>query len=79
MNNLAYRGRVSEIRNAISVLEEDIGEAHMKMIFNSSYRDQLANYDFQRLHYLQSWQSFQEAGSKFLTTSTGRMSGTATL
>ena len=66
MDNLAYRGRVSEIRNAINALEQDIGEAHMKRVFNSTYRDQQGDDAFQRLHYLQLWQSFDEAGSAFL-------------
>ncbi|MCY3992711.1 MAG: hypothetical protein OXF50_15915 [Caldilineaceae bacterium] len=66
MNNLAYRVRASEIRSAISALEQDTGKAHMKRVFNSTYRDQEGNDDFQRLHYLQLWQSFHEAGSRFL-------------
>ena len=66
MDNFAYRERVSEIRNAICAMEQDIGEAHMKRVFNSMYRDDYGDDAYQRLHYLQLWQSFEEAGSKFL-------------
>ncbi len=66
MDNIAYREGVSDLRNAISAMGQDIDRPHMKRVSNSVYRDQRGDYAFQRLHYLQLWQSFEEAGRKFL-------------
>ena len=62
MDTTAYRGRVSEIGNAIADMEHDIGAPHMALLINSMYRDEYEDDAYQRLRYLQLWQSLIEAG-----------------
>ena len=38
----------------------------MALLVNSMYRDEYKDDAYQRLHYLQLWQSLQETGRKFL-------------
>ena len=66
MDTAAYRDRVSEIRKAISAMEQDIGAPHMALLINAIYRDEDKDDAFQRLHYLQLWQSLVEAGPRWL-------------
>ena len=66
MDSTAYRGRVSEIANAIAAMEKDIGAPHMALLVNSVYRDEYKDDAYQRLQYLQLWQSLVETGQKFL-------------
>ena len=66
MDTAAYRARVSEIRRAIAAMEQDIGVPHITLLFNSMYRDEHKDDAYQRLHYLQLWQSLVEAGPRWL-------------
>ncbi len=66
MDTTAYRDRASEIRRAIADMERDIGTPHMALLVNSMYRDEHKDDTYQRLQYLQLWQSLVEAGRKVL-------------
>ena len=66
MDTAAYRGRASEIRRAIAAMEQDTGAPHMALLVNSMYRDEYGDDTYQRLRYLQLWQSLVEAGRKYL-------------
>ena len=66
MDTAAYRDRVSEIRKAISAMEQDIGAPHIALLINSIYRDEYGDEAYQRLQYLQLWQSLVEAGPRWL-------------
>ena len=66
MDSAAYRDRASEIRKAIAAIEQDIGAPHMSLLVNSMYRDEYKDDAYQRLHYLQLWQSLVETGRKYL-------------
>ena len=61
MNTTAYRNRVAEIRRAIATLEQDIAAPHMALLVNSMYSDEYKGDGYQRLQYLQLWQSLSEA------------------
>ena len=67
MDTTAYRDRASEIRKAIAAMEQDIGAPHMALLVNSMYRDEYKDDAYQRLQYLQLWQSLVEAGQKYLS------------
>ena len=67
MDTTVYRGRVSEIRKAITAMEQNIGAPHMALLINSMYRDEYRDDTFQRLQYLQLWQSLVEAGPRWLS------------
>ena len=66
MDSTAYRYRASEIRRAIVAMEQDISAPHMTLLVNSMYRDEYKDDAYQRLQYLQLWQSLAEAGRKYL-------------
>ena len=66
MDTAAYRTRVSDIRNAITAMEQDLGAPHMALLINSMYRDEYGDDAYQRLQYLQLWQSLVEAGPRWL-------------
>ena len=66
MDSVAYRYRASEIRKAIAAMELDIGAPHLALLVNSMYRDEYQNDAYQRLQYLQLWQSLVEAGQRYL-------------
>ena len=66
MDTTAYRERVSEIRRAITAMEQDMGAPHMALLVNSMYRDEYKDDAYQRLQYLQLWQSLVETGKKYL-------------
>ena len=66
MDIKAYRTRVSEIRNAISALDQDITSPHIALLINAMYRDEHRDDAYQRLHYLQLWQSLAESGEGWL-------------
>ena len=66
MDTTAYRNRVSEVRTGIAAMEQDIEVLHVALLVNSMYRDDHQDDAYQRLHYLQLWQSLAEAGKKFL-------------
>ena len=67
MDSTAYRGRVYEIGRGIAALEQDMDAPHMALLGNSMYRDDYMDDAYQRLHYLQLWQSLSEAGRKYLS------------
>ena len=67
MDSTAYRVRAAEIRQAITALEQDIGVPHVALLINSIYRDEYGDDAFQRLQYLQLWQSLVEAGPRWLS------------
>ena len=66
MDTTAYRDRTSEIRKAIAAMEQDMGAPHMALLVNSMYRDEYKDDAYQRLQYLQLWQSLVETGEKYL-------------
>ena len=66
MDSTAFREGVSEIVKGIAALEQDVGTPHMALLVNSMYRDDYRDDAYQRLHYLQLWQSLSEAGRKYL-------------
>ena len=66
MDTTTYRGRVSEISRAIAEMEQDIGAPHMALLVNSMYSDEYKDDTYQRLQYLGLWQSFVDAGRKYL-------------
>ena len=66
MDTTAYRARVSEISRAIAAMEQDIGAPHVVLLVNSMYSDEYKDDAYQRLQYLQLWQSLTEAGRKYL-------------
>ena len=66
MDSTAYRYRATEIRRAIVAMEQDISAPHMTLLVNSMYRDEYKDDAYQRLQYLQLWQSLAEAGRKYL-------------
>ena len=47
-------------------MEQDIGAPHMALLVNSMYRDEYKDDAYQRLQYLQLWQSLVETGKKYL-------------
>ena len=47
-------------------MEQDISVPHLALLVNSMYRDDYQDDAYQRLHYLQLWQSLAEAGKKVL-------------
>ena len=67
MDTTAYRDRASQIRRAIAAMEKDIDAPHMALLVNSMYRDDYKDDAYQRLHYLQLWQSLSEAARKYLS------------
>ena len=66
MDANAYRGRVAEIRRAISTMEKDMSAPHMALLFNAIYREEHKEDAYQRLQYLQLWKSLVEAGPRWL-------------
>ena len=66
MDATAYRDRIAEIRRAIAALKQDIGAPHMALLVNSMYSDEYKDDGYQRLQYLQLWQSLSEAARPFL-------------
>ena len=67
MDTTAYRNKASEIRKAIAAMEQDICTPHLALLVNSMYRDEYKDDAYQRLHYLQLWQSLSEAGPRKLS------------
>ncbi len=61
MDPAAFRERASEIRGAIAAMEGDFDSAHVALLFNSMYRDERKDDAYERLHYLQLWQSLEES------------------
>ena len=66
MDTTAYRGRIAEIRRGIAALKQDIGAPHMALLVNSMYSEEYKDDAYQRLQYLQLWQSLSEAARPFL-------------
>ena len=66
MDTTAYQARLSEIQSAITALEQDIGAPHMALLVNAMYSDERKDDAYQRLQYLQLWQSLQDAARKYL-------------
>ena len=66
MDTTAYRDRVAEIRRGIAGLEQDIGAPHMALLVNAMYSDEHRDDAYQRLQYLQLWQSLSEAARPYL-------------
>ena len=58
-------------------MEQDMDAPHMALLVNSMYRDEYKDDAYQRLQYLQLWQSLVETGEKYLGY-WGRASGTTT-
>ncbi len=65
-DNTAYRDMASEIHRAIAAMEQDISAPHMALLVNSMYRDEYKDDAYQRLQYLQLWQSLADAGRRCL-------------
>ena len=66
MDATAYQDRIAEIRRGIAALKQDIGAPHMALLVNSMYSDEYKDDGYQRLQYLQLWQSLSEAARPFL-------------
>ena len=66
MDTITYRGRVSEISSAISVLQRDIGAPHIALLLKAMYSDEYKDDAFRRLQYLRLWESLVEAGPRWL-------------
>ena len=66
MDTAAYRSRISEIVRGIAAMAQDIGAPHMALLVNSMYNDEYKDDSYDRLQYLQLWQSLQDAGRKYL-------------
>ena len=66
MDTQAYRDRVAEIRKGVAALKQDIGAPHMALLVNSMYGDEYKDDGYQRLQYLQLWQSLSEAARPLL-------------
>ena len=66
MDTTAYRARVSEISRGITAIKQDLGTPHVALLVNAMYRDEYKNDAYQRLQYLQLWQSMTEAGRRYL-------------
>lgn len=64
MDVSAYRQRMSEIREAITAMELDMGIDHIKGLFNAMCKDEHRDDSYHRIQYLQLWQSLCEAGKK---------------
>jgi len=60
MDSKAYRGRVSQIREAIAAMEPDVAKPHMALLINSMYSDEYKDDAYQRLQYLRLWQSLAD-------------------
>ena len=67
MDTTAYRGRASDVRKAISAMEQDIGAPQMALLFKAMYRDEYEDDAYQRLQYLRLWESLVEAGPRWLS------------
>ena len=66
MDVTAYRARASEIRKGIAAMKQDMRAPHLALLVNSMYRDEYKDDAYQRLQYLQLWQSLVEAGQEHL-------------
>ena len=64
MDTPALTGRVTEIADAISAMEQDIATPHLALLINAMYSDEHKDEPYKRLQYLQMWQSLTEAGKK---------------
>ena len=64
MDTSALTGRVTEIADAISAMEQDIATPHLALLINAMYSDEHKDEPYKRLQYLQMWQSLTEAGKK---------------
>ena len=60
MDTKSYREKVTEIRDAIVVLERDNCVPHLALLFDAMYRDDYGDDAYQRLQYLKLWQSLSE-------------------
>ena len=67
MDTTAFRDRASEIRRAITAMEQDIRTPHMALLADSMYSDEYEDDSYQRLQYLRLWQSLVETGRKYLS------------
>ena len=66
MDAVAYRGRMSEIQEAIAAMGQDIDIPHLALLADSMYSDERKDDSHQRLQYLRLHQSLTEAGAKVL-------------
>lgn len=67
MDTKSFREKVTEIRDAIVAMERDICVPHLALLFNAMYRDEYGDDAYQRLQYLQLWQSLSEVGPRKLS------------
>ena len=58
--------KAEELTTAIAAMEKDLGIPHLALLFNSMYSDEERDSDYQKLAYLQLWQSLSEAGPRHL-------------
>ena len=66
MDTAGYRARLSEIQRAITAVEQEINAPHMALLINAMYSDERKDDAYQRLQYLQLWQSLKDAARKYL-------------
>ncbi len=68
MDTKAYQNKASEIKNAIVAMERDTGIPHIALLINSMYCEEYKDDAYQRLQYLQLWQSLAETRKKYLNS-----------
>ena len=66
MDTTELKGRVSEIADAITAMEQGIGTPHLALLVNSMYSDEHKDDPYKRLQYLQLWQAMADAAKKSL-------------
>ena len=66
MDTASLTGRVTEIADAISAMEQDIATPHLALLVNSIYSDEHKDDRFKRLQYLQLWQAMADAAGRVL-------------
>ena len=60
MDTEAYRARASEIEKAIAAIESDIATPHIALLIKAMYSDEYKDDAYQRLQYLQLWESLAD-------------------
>ena len=66
MDTAALREKVAAISSAVAAMEQDIGIPHLALLLNAMRCDEYEDSAFQRLQYLQLWQSLSEAAPRHL-------------
>ena len=62
MDDAALQGKVSEIADAITAMEQNMALPHLALLVDSMYSDEHKDDPFKRLQYLRLWESLVESG-----------------